>query len=460
MPFKIITLDGAAASGKSSTAKGLAKKLGFLYVETGSHYRAITALLLKHKVKPEEAQEVVATLGRVKASAKISGMQACLLLEGVVAKAKLLRSPEVNASVSRFAALPAVREYLLEYQRSHVELARRHGFSGLIMEGRDIGSVVFPDTPYKFFLQADSATRSQRRKAEGQEDTIALRDKLDSERSEAPLVVPDGALIINTAVLSLSEVIDRIAEIVAASKYKAISKRLFRTSLPIIDKNAVLHSGFRYEGRSHHYSYLQVLFTALLEQNYGFEPYGMENIPNQGAFILAANHASFLDSPAIGARLFRALYFFGRKTVFKHKFLAWWLNRLNFIKLDRERGSDLGALRTVIKTLQEGYGVQLFPEGTRSPDGKLQPGKQGVSFIACQAEVPIIPVRLFGNYHAWNRHRVWPRLHSKVHIVYGRPFWLQKSDSSARLTKEDYIAATDSIMASISSIQEPKEMLF
>jgi cytidylate kinase len=122
----------------------------------------------------------------------------------------------VNAQVSKFAAIPEVRKKLFAYQRSLADLAREQQYAGLIMEGRDIGSIIFPEAAYRFYLDADEATRAARRAKEGQTDPIAARDKMDSTRQAAPLVCPKGATQINTAHHTLEEVIEKIAHLIGS----------------------------------------------------------------------------------------------------------------------------------------------------------------------------------------------------------------------------------------------------
>jgi len=212
--FKTITMDGGAAVGKSSTAKGLAERLELLHVDTGSHYRTLTYALLAagtENNRPEAIPEVLETLSL---STQIDGRSARLGINSVVPADAEIRSPEVNANVSKFAAIPEVRQKLFDYQRSLADLAREHKYAGLIMEGRDIGSVIFPDAPYRFFLHADEATRTARRAKEGQTDSIAARDKMDKNRKAAPLICPEGATQIDTAPHTLEEVIEKIANLI------------------------------------------------------------------------------------------------------------------------------------------------------------------------------------------------------------------------------------------------------
>jgi cytidylate kinase len=212
--FFIIAIDGGAASGKSSTARAVAERLNLLHVDTGSHYRAITHFLLSAGIAAEAGPALDDALHAMQLSTEVDGRAAVMLLEGRRCAQEDLRSQAVNAQVSQFAGLPAVRQALFNYQRSQPEVARSHGFNGIVMEGRDIGSVILPDAPFRFFLFADSETRSARRAAEGQSDSISQRDALDSGRKTAPLLCPDGAMRIDTGSLSLAAVVDLICQMV------------------------------------------------------------------------------------------------------------------------------------------------------------------------------------------------------------------------------------------------------
>ncbi len=212
--FTIIAMDGGAAVGKSSTSKGLAERLDLMHVDTGAHYRTLTYALLQAGADPAQAEGVAEKLDSLQLDTQLEGRSAKLSINRQVPDDADIRSPEVNASVSQFAAIEAVRSHLFEYQRSQAEIARQKGFAGLIMEGRDIGSVIFPDATHRFFLYADEATRAARRAKEGQTDSIAARDKMDKSRKTAPLVCPEGATKIDTAPYTLEEVIDQIAQLI------------------------------------------------------------------------------------------------------------------------------------------------------------------------------------------------------------------------------------------------------
>jgi cytidylate kinase len=145
---------------------------------------------------------------------RLNGRSAQLLIGGQPAGDEI-RSQQVNGNVSHYAAIPEVRHKLLGYQRDQVDVARAHGFRGLVMEGRDIGSVIFPAADFRFFLHADPAERAKRRAKEGGQDSIAERDRLDSSRKAAPLVVPIGAIDIDSTFISLEQVVEKMAGLIA-----------------------------------------------------------------------------------------------------------------------------------------------------------------------------------------------------------------------------------------------------
>jgi cytidylate kinase len=207
--FIIVAIDGGAASGKSSTSRTLSERLNLLHVDTGSFYRAITAELLRRGVAAADLPAVQAAVATLPLGTRVEGRSARMEIGGRVAGDEI-RSREVNENVSHFAAIPAVRTALLAYQRGQARVARDHGFAGLVMEGRDIGSVIFPDADFRFFLQADPAERARRRASEGQQDSIAERDRLDTSRKTSPLTIPAGATAIDSTHLNLEQVVERM----------------------------------------------------------------------------------------------------------------------------------------------------------------------------------------------------------------------------------------------------------
>jgi len=202
MPGRVIAIDGPAASGKSSVSRGVAARLGFLFVSSGHFYRAFAWGALRDRISPDQAPGWIS--GRhLEVHRDTSGVS--LLLDGQDATPHLSEAATA-AMVSPLAAVPTVRNTVNARLRA---LAAEHD---LVMEGRDIGSVVFPDTPWKFYLDASPEERARRRAREGIVDSVSERDRLDSTRATAPLTIPEGAIVIDTTHLDLDGVIAAVLE--------------------------------------------------------------------------------------------------------------------------------------------------------------------------------------------------------------------------------------------------------
>jgi 1-acyl-sn-glycerol-3-phosphate acyltransferase len=182
---------------------------------------------------------------------------------------------------------------------------------------------------------------------------------------------------------------------------------------------------------------------------------GLENLPSTGGYIVASNHASHLDPPIVGLHLPRQVCFFARKTLWKPGIPAWWLTAVGCIPVDRDGGTDVAAIKRVLQALKEGKVIILFPEGTRSPDGRLQPPKPGVGFLACRAGVPVVPARIFGSERALGRSGGL-RLGSPVSVTYGRPLGPADYDDPSA-GKERYARAAERIMSAVAALGPPRE---
>mgnify|MGYP001189432055 CR=1 FL=1 len=207
--FKIIAIDGGAGSGKSTTASILSQRLNLLHVDTGLHYRAVTQSLL-NKLGEVKNFESYLNKNKISFDTILSAKKSLIVVDGQTYSLSELRSKRINESVSNCASIPSVRNALLDYQRSLVSYAKENDFLGVVMEGRDIGSVVLPDADLKIFLVAAEGIRQDRREKDGEIDQIKTRDKLDSTRAIAPLLKTDDSLIIDTGTHSIEEVYSKI----------------------------------------------------------------------------------------------------------------------------------------------------------------------------------------------------------------------------------------------------------
>lgn len=216
--FNVVAIDGGAASGKSSTSIRLAEKCNFLHVDTGSHYRAVTHACLLEGLAAEDSTALQKFLAGLTLSTRIVGHEALMCIaDGKPLSNHELRSLEVNSNVSPFSALPVVREAVKAYQRQLVDVARAHGFDGIVMDGRDIGTVILPDADLKIFLKADPATRQRRRQLDGGADKIGDRDQRDASRATAPMKPADDAVVIDNSEMTLEEVVEFIFRLLPES---------------------------------------------------------------------------------------------------------------------------------------------------------------------------------------------------------------------------------------------------
>jgi cytidylate kinase len=191
----IIAIDGTSASGKSTNAKLVARALGYVYVDTGAMYRTLAWHCLQKRIDVNDAKAVAAACRKWKTSLVCVDGRVRLLVGGYYPEREI-RTAETSAAVPHVAAVPKAREWMVKRQRECVQ------FGNLVMEGRDIGTNVFPETEFKFYLDAKLEERSRRREADGVQENLAARDQRDSQRAVAPLMIALGAKVINNSSMS------------------------------------------------------------------------------------------------------------------------------------------------------------------------------------------------------------------------------------------------------------------
>jgi cytidylate kinase len=209
---QVVAIDGPAASGKSSVARELARQIGFDYVNSGAMYRAVTWHVLERGVPPGDGDGITRLLenSRIVCDLDVNGSR---ILIDDIDPTEHLRDDRVNDEVSLVSSVPRVREILVAKMRAYAD------DRNVVMEGRDIGSVVFPDTPYKFYIDASPDVRLRRRTAQGQRDQIAARDRADSSRRASPLIIAEDAHVIDSSNLTIEGV---VGEIIGRLKMKGL----------------------------------------------------------------------------------------------------------------------------------------------------------------------------------------------------------------------------------------------
>lgn len=190
-------------------------------------------------------------------------------------------------------------------------------------------------------------------------------------------------------------------------------------------------------------------FRELSRGMFGLTVIGRENTQLQGPALIASNHVSYLDPPFVGAAFDEDIYFLARKSLFRTAFSNWLLNHWQAIPVDRDR-PDPSSIKMILRRLKEGKKVIIFPEGTRSPDGSLQPGEPGVGMLIAKAQVPVIPVRIFGAFEALPRERSLPQP-STITVVFGKPWYYDPGDFKGE-GKDLYQCISDEVMRRIGDL--------
>jgi len=199
-----------------------------------------------------------------------------------------------------------------------------------------------------------------------------------------------------------------------------------------------------------------IFFRTLCAVYFRWRVFNPERVPQTGAVILASNHASFLDPPLVGSGLNRGINYLARESLFRFPGVGALLRSWNAVPVDRDGGGAAG-LKAILERLLAGGGIILFPEGTRTNDGKLQPARSGIGLIVIKSQAPVVPVRSFGTFEAYGRNHKFPRPR-RVAVKYGEPMHFEnlraeaKECPKARL-KEIYQQIADEIMAAIAKLE-------
>ncbi len=413
-----IALDGPSGAGKSTIAKLAAKRLGFVYVDTGAMYRSIAYNAMSRGIDTADEQAVTGSLQGLKIElAYREGTQA-VLVNGEDVSDKI-RTPEVSMGASAVAKLPAVREFLLETQRNIA------AGNDIIMDGRDIGTVVLPNAQVKLFLTASAEERANRRFKELQEKgdpstyeevlaDIEQRDYNDTHRDIAPLKQAEDAAVIDSTSMTIDQVVDEIVKAAEAAKKPSDEKKKKRSEREMMPVRPVTKTHRLNPVRQFFYNLLRVIVTFIMKHKYDLTYEGLENVPTDGGNVFASNHRSYADPVliALGAKV--PISYMAKDELFhKNIFFTWLIKTFGAFPVVRGAG-DTSVIDTSIDKLESGRNLVIFPEGTRSKDGKVARGKTGVALIAAVAQTKVVPVGI--NFEGEKLTKG-----SKVVVRYGKP---------------------------------------
>lgn len=417
-----IAIDGPGGAGKSSVSKLIAQKLGIIYVDTGALYRAVALHMTRRGIRTDDSVSVIKELPNVKLSLRFTDRQVLLLGNEEVGDA--IRTPEMSMGASCVSAIAEVRNFLLETQR---HIAKKNS---VIMDGRDIGTVILPDAELKVFLFAGEEARARRRYeeliAKGKdvryEDVLAEmreRDKNDSTRAVAPCIPAPDAILLDNSDLTLEETADKIISYLdGAIKRKKADRfymRAHRLLAPV----------------------LRFLFRLRVE--------GKENIVADGGCILCSNHIAVRDPILIAAVFPRPVHFVAKKELFSIPILRTIIRALGAVKVDRAN-NDVGAMRTSVDLVKHGDALAIFPQGHRYPgvNPATTPIKNGAALIAYHSKGTVLPVCIKTKKNKY-------ALFRPTTIVFGKPYRYEEL-GFANGGYDEYRAATEKIFASVVSL--------
>ncbi len=486
----VVALDGPASSGKSSVGSASAERLGLRFVDSGLLYRALTALALREGVAPDDVAGLVALADRVALGDDGAGRVARVLLDGEDATGAV-HTKDVDAAVSAVSRVPEVRAALLGRQRALT------AGGGVIVAGRDIGTVVLPDAPLKLYIDASVEERAARRIAErgldpgGDEADLVrrqlrARDAQDRGRATAPLRPADDAVVISTDGLAFEQSVDIVTAAISRAESapiapaggapRAVAKAPIaagarprpRPATPAnpaapAKPNRIIEAAMRLDDDKTTLVRLMALIArigARFMARVRIE--GLENVPRTGAVILAANHISNADPVALGAWITpglrrRRIHWLGKRELFDWPVFGWLAAHCGVHPVDRGT-ADVDAYRLATRILEAGCVLLIFPEGTRSPTGELQVAKDGLAALAMRTEAAIVPIGVN------NSDAVWPKGHLLPHplprrtitVRIGEPFTTDRVVAAGTDRRAAKTVATTAIMGRIAALLEPR----
>ncbi len=394
----IVAIDGPAGTGKGTIAKLVAERLGLVNIDTGATYRCITLAMLKENVKIDETEKIKEILEKSKIEFKNENGEQLVFLNNEDVT-KQIRSNDVNNMVSLVSSLKFVRYKMVDLQRSLAE------GKDVIMEGRDIGTYVFPNADVKIYLDTTAEERARRRQKQNEEQgikstyeevlkNIIARDENDKNKEMGALKIAEDAVVVDGTYDSIEKNTQKVIDIINEKKNTIINKKNASSSEnqpKIIEKMKVTKKEpiFKVIQRE----ILRTILWVIYKIVYRVKVIGKENVPKDGSFILCGNHVDFYKVPVI--ELFttgrKRVYFMAKIELLKKPILRWFAYLFNVIPVKRGK-NDMNAMKQSLQALNQGYILGIFPEGTTNGLSKKVKVKTGTAYMALRTGTKVLPV--------------------------------------------------------------------
>ena len=426
----IVAIDGPAGTGKGTVTKILAKKFKLVNIDTGGMYRCVTLAMLNRGIKLEELDKIVELLENIQIEIKYEKDKQLFYLDGEDVTEKI-RSKEVSDLVSQVSSIKEVRFAMVKLQRKLAE------GKNVIMEGRDIGTYVFPKADVKIYLDADLEERAKRRYIQNMEkgintsylevlENVKQRDKNDLSKKIGALRVAPDAEVVDSTQISIQQVVREMTAIINNKKeYMKLEKKIYKVRKENAWKKFV---------RKTIKSFLSLIYKI------SFRVKITGKVPEEGAYILCCNHINYLDAAAVVLFNKRKVNFVAKEDLFMHRSLMWLGHLFDAIPIKRDM-QDIEAMKRCLKVLKNGELLGIFPEGTRNGLAKNGKAKNGAAFMAIKSKAKVIPVGIHGSFKPF----------SKVYINYGETIDL------SNYTKEQLDEATERIMNEIVALTKKED---
>ncbi len=424
----IVAIDGPAGSGKGSITKIIADKMNFSCIDTGAMYRCVTLAIMNKNIDLNNNEEIKNLLENIDINLDEKNQK--VYLDGADVT-KEIRTSEVSGLVSKVSAIKDVRLKLMDMQR---KMAKD---KDIIMEGRDITTLVFPSADVKIYLDASVEERAKRRFKQSQEKgiessydeilkNIKERDYNDMNKDFGALKRAEDAVYIDSSNLSVNQVTKKIIKIIKETKKKQKLEEIIYKESP--------------DSRFKRFKLQCVKKTCLYfmyKPIYGLKVENKEKVPAEGAYIICANHVNMLDALAVVCTNKRKVRFICKESMFQGIILRNILKLADTIPLNRGK-NDIESMKRTLKGLKQGDLLGIFPEGTRKGMEKNLKAKNGAAFFALKSRVKVIPAGIQGTFKPF----------SKVKIVYGDPLDFSEYYGKEK-DKETLDHVTDIIMDNI-----------
>ena len=420
----IVAIDGPAGTGKGTVTKILSKKLGLINIDTGATYRCVTLDMINKKIKIEELDKIKELLETIQIEFENENGNQLVFLNGEDVTKKI-RSAEVSDLVSQVSSIKEVRLKMVDLQRKMAE------GKDVIMEGRDIGTYVFPTAEVKIYLDADLEERAKRRFKQNKEngidipydeilESIRTRDENDKKKEMGALKVAHDAEVIDGTSMSIKEVVNAIESIIKKKKKEIkLQEKIYKVRKETKWKKIVRKT-------------VKIILSTVYKIAFRVKITG--KVPESGGYIICCNHINYLDAAAIVLFNKRKVNFVAKEDLFTHGILMWLGHLFDAIPIKRDM-QDIDAMKRCLKVLKNGELLGIFPEGTRKGMEKNMKAKNGAAFMAIKSKVKVIPVGIHGTFKPF----------SKVYVNYGDPIDLSEHKGQ----KEKLDEATEKIMQAI-----------